>query len=151
MATDGKRPGFDKTTLSEAFTKQRPRKFRSALQRRKRNTPGALLEGDFYLNVAARRGRVYRSRYAVKVLPHHSPRGIAKHYDSDFSALQILLVADIFIRSQHQLEPLRLSLRQKLAVRNSVPAALYRFRYLVNSKRRRYTARRAVVKQNAHQ
>ena len=74
----------------------------------------------------------------------------AKHNDGDFSTLQILPIADLLVGREQQLKPCRFGLRERLSIRNPVPAALDRFCDLMTRKHPGYAARRTVVKENAH-
>ena len=66
-----------------------------------------LLRGkrDFNLGIATGSSRIYGCNDAVDILMNCWPSRIAKDEDGDPAALQVLLVADIFVGREQEIEP----------------------------------------------
>jgi hypothetical protein len=63
-----------------------------------------LLERYIHFGITAGRCVSYYERDPVQVQPHNPPRRVSKHNNGYFSARQVLLVSDSFIRGEQEVK-----------------------------------------------
>lgn len=108
------------------------------------------LARNFHFDVAARSGPVHRIEHKLHMWPERRPLPSAKHDDSDFPALEILLIADVLIRCHEDFKTGRFGCREKTAISQPLPASLECLRHDMACQMLAQGRRRAMVQHHAH-
>src|SRR5258708_29109413 len=78
------------------------------------------------------------------------PGGVSKQDNANLPRRKILLISNVLVRRQEEIKSFSLSGRKQFAIREFLPAAFDRLCDFVPGKRSGNSARRAVIKEDAH-
>ncbi len=105
-----------------------------------------LLERNVHLGIAARLCGIHSRGYLADMTLHDSPLRVAKHYNGDGAALQVLLRHHVLVRGDQNFEPGFFGGFQQLAVDKLVPTGVFSFRDSVACEKRDQRGGRTAVK-----
>ena len=110
-----------------------------------------ILKGNIDLKIAAGYGCVDGGDNAGCDQLHHRPLRMFQHNQGKLATFKILLIADIFVSGHHEVKPGLLGSFDQCAVGEFFSSMRPRLFNRVANEIARQTARRAIVKKNAHE